>query len=452
MASGLVSEIYPFISSLASLGKQKVKLLLAVSGGADSIALLCLIGELRKKLNFSICVVTINHNIRNETESRGDAEFVKKFCSSRLKEKVECVIVEVPRGKIKFIASLRKKGVEEAARFVRYKIFEKAKDFFKADYVLTAHTKDDFYEGILMSIFGGSSPSSLLGMKMKRGYYIKPLLNIEKSRLKNYLCENGIEWREDATNHSLIYLRNKVRLCLIPNLNISFPNWRSGLSKTLSKLSFDEAYINTAYDNFIKTIDYWKFEKENMISCRNTEFSSMPACFKTRFLQEGFILLKINYRVTYSSIVNLIKPYTEGKTVSYNGITLSIKDGRRLLQTKESNLSKESKTGYMVWVEKKMSISIGKLKLIVREKDNKYFVCSEKDCIGIGPFTLPFCIRSRFQGDVIKINGKEKNVKTILTNYKLSLQEKNILPIIEVAGEIRALYTGLFGLKNLIVY
>lgn len=184
MSSRLLKEVYSSISSMVSLRNQSTKLLLAVSGGSDSIALLHLVNKLKQKLNFSICVVTINHNIREERESRADAEFVKELCSSWFNEKIECVAIEVPRGKIAELASLRKKGIEEAARFVRYKIFEKVKDFFNADYILTAHTKDDFYEGVLMSIFAGASPSSLLGMKMKRGYYIKPLLNIEKKELK----------------------------------------------------------------------------------------------------------------------------------------------------------------------------------------------------------------------------------------------------------------------------
>jgi len=451
MTSTLLSEVYSSISSLDSLGKKRIKLLLAVSGGSDSIALLHLVNEVRCKLNFSISVITINHNIREEAETKADAEFVKNICSSGLNESIECAVVEVPRGKIEALASLRKKGIEEAARFVRYRIFEKAKSFFKADYILTAHTKDDFFEGVLMSIFGGASPSSLLGMKMKRGYYVKPLLNIEKIRLKQYLCENGFEWKEDSTNNSLAYLRNRVRHCLIPSLNLTFSGWRSGLFKTLSRLSLDEAYINNAYNIFIKTINYWKCKKDGAIFCKNTEFLSMPDCFKVRFLQEGFVLLKVDYRVTFSSIIALIKPYKEGESTSYNGITLTIKNGNLLLQKKVTEKVEESKTGYMVWVEKETLISIGKLELVVKERDKKYFVCSKKDCVGIGPFIPPFCIRSRLQGDVIKVNGKEKSVKTILTSWKLSLQEKNILPIIEVDGEIRALYAGVFGLKNLVI-
>ena len=207
MSSKLLPKIYSSFRLINNLSSKPVKLLLAVSGGADSIALLHLTNELKNKLNFSICVVTINHNIREYTESRGDAEFVKDVCSNLLDEKIECSIVEVPKGKIESLAHSRKKGIEEAARFVRYKIFEKAKDFFNADYILTAHTKDDFYEGVLMSIFTGASPSSLLGMKMKRGYYLKPLLNIEKKDLKEYLNEKNLKWREDSTNSSLSYLR-----------------------------------------------------------------------------------------------------------------------------------------------------------------------------------------------------------------------------------------------------
>ncbi|MGP1437937.1 MAG: tRNA lysidine(34) synthetase TilS [Treponema sp.] len=448
MLSKLLSEISSSFSSLKHSNPKTLKLLLAVSGGSDSIALLYLMNELKQNLKFSICVVTINHNIRDEAESRGDAEFVKNICSTELN--IECSIVDVPKGKIESIAGLRNKGIEEAARFVRYKIFEKAKKFFEADYILTAHTKDDFYEGVLMSIFNGASPSSLLGMKMIRGYYFKPLLGIGKEELKKYLNEKGLKWREDSTNSSLNYLRNKIRLSLVPVLKQTFAGWQNGLAKTISRLSLDEKYINTAYNNFIRTIDYWSRNKEGGIQCNNNEFLSMPDSFKIRFLQEGFILLKVNHRVTYFSILNLIKPYKEGDSVSYNGISLHIENGNRLLLKEENTTKEKSKSGYMVWVEGEMSILIGSVKLAVEKRNEKYFVCSEKDCVGMGPFPIPFCIRSRLKGDVIKINGKEKNVKSILTNWKLSLHEKDLLPIIEVGGVVKALYGGLFGLKNLI--
>ena len=127
---------------------------------------------------------------------------------------------------------------------------------------------------------------------------------------------------------------------------------------------------------------------------------------------------------------------------------LTIKNGKRLLKLEELIPYKERKIGYMFWVNEKASILIGKFKLRIEERDGKYFVCYEKD--EIGPFSLPFCIRSRLQGDTIKVNGREKSVKSILTSYKLSLQEKDMLPIIEVGGVVKALYTGLFGLKNLL--
>lgn len=451
MSFEFISNIYLKLLSLKRRTDGRLSLLLAVSGGSDSVALLHIIYSLKKKLNLSIFVVTVNHNIRPKEESRGDAEFVRDLCSS-FPEKIECLIIEIPNKKVAKIAYLRKKGIEDAARFLRYRAFEKAKNIFNADYVLTAHTKDDLYEGILMSLFKGASPFSLLGMKELRSYYFKPFLNVEKTTLISYLKKKSLLWHEDSTNYSFEFLRNKVRHILIPSLKKTFIGWKSGLQKTICRLSVDEEFINTSYNSFLKTIDYWKQSEYNYVYVNATSFFSMPNCFKIRFLQEGLIVLGFKHRVSYFSIISFIQSIEEGKEKSFNGISLSLKNDLLILRKFKEKKIKEcdKKQGYMIWVKHAGVIEIENMKLYVEKRKRGIFICSSGDKEGIGPFNFPFCIRSRLFGDVIKVGKEIKTIKSIFSKWELSSHDKGILPIVEESGEIRAIYGIEMGKKNLI--
>jgi len=450
LISSVYFTLYKFIRSCTG----RVRLLLAVSGGSDSIALLHILYSLKEKLKVDLFVVTVNHNIRDEKVSKEDAEFVKKLCLEGFSEKIECLVIEIPKNKIKDIATKRKKGMEEAARFVRYKAFDKAKKLFNADYVLTAHTKDDFYEGILMSFFRGSSLLSLIGMQEKRDKYIKPLLNIEKKELKSYLESNGIKWKEDATNTSFLYLRNKVRHLIFPSLDFVFSGWRCALDKTIKKLSIDASYISSSYNNYLKTIQYWKKNKSGGISACSQEFLLMPYALKMRFLQEGFILLGVKKRVSSSFLLKSIYAQKKDFPVQLNGLSFSIQDSNIVLELldneKEENAEKKEKEGYLIWVNKIQKVLIGDSFLHMEMRSTGIFIFSEKDRDGIGPFHFPFCIRSRLQGDVIKIKGKEKKIKSLLRGAHLLSNSHTALPIVEEMGRIKALYGGLIGVKSFI--
>lgn len=116
MSFRLITNVYSTLSKLVRNGG--LRLLLAVSGGSDSIALLHILYSLKERLKADLFVVTVNHNIREPLVSKKDAQFVKKFCLQGFSEEIECLSVEIPQGKVKNIAKNRKKGIEEAARFL----------------------------------------------------------------------------------------------------------------------------------------------------------------------------------------------------------------------------------------------------------------------------------------------------------------------------------------------
>lgn len=463
MRSVAVSKISKSIFKLISLPcmrKYPVHFLLAVSGGADSVALLFVMEELRKKLNFDISVVTVNHNIRRAEESKADVLFVKSLCE-KFSPPVKCLAAEIPVQKISELAVKRRKGLEEAARILRYEEFEKACKFFNCSFILTAHTKNDFYETVLMRLFMGAGTSSVLGIAEKRGKYFRPMLEVSREEVEAYLNLKKISWKEDSTNASQTYLRNKIRLSLIPVLNSVFKGWQSGLDKTLSKIALDEKFVSGTF-NYLKKNYSWKERgtgDDKEIYCKFTDFEKIPPCFKLRFLQDGFVVLGLKKRISFSSIEKLMKADKQKEKICAGGILLRIHGENLVLKTERNSAEaceeglKPKKCGYMAWINSECGFSCPAGNFRVEKKTEGFFLLHEDDKTGIGPFALPFCVRSRLNGDSIQITKNyKKTLKRLLNEWTSDLFKREIVPIIEKNGSVTAVYGKAVGLKNLYTY
>ena len=197
------------------IGDSSCHFLLTCSGGADSTALLIAFQQLQPVLSCRLSVITVNHNIRSAEESAADSAFVAELCS-RFEPPVPCTVAEIPVGDVARSAKERRRGTEDAARTLRYRLFEKTADFVSADFIVTAHNLSDVYETVLMRLFQGGGTASLAPMPVRRGRYLRPLITVERGSIEAFLRQQGIAWREDATNAEDTYLRNRIRHYLLP--------------------------------------------------------------------------------------------------------------------------------------------------------------------------------------------------------------------------------------------
>jgi tRNA(Ile)-lysidine synthase len=200
--------------------------LAAVSGGADSTAMLTGLAALRKEAGFTLHCVHMEHGIRLAEESLGDALAVEALCE---KLDIPCRIVSVPPGRIAAFAGNGGPGIECAARIFRHKAFAAERRRVKADWVLTAHTCDDLLETLLMRVLQGSGPAGLAPMPSTRGRMLRPLLGFTRQDVLEYLEEKDILYRTDSTNNDIRFLRNRVRHKLVPFLDSFFPSWGNSL-------------------------------------------------------------------------------------------------------------------------------------------------------------------------------------------------------------------------------
>ena len=239
------------------LVKKGDSVVLGVSGGADSICMLNILDELRERLGISLYVLHINHMIRGE-EANEDAAFVKKSCT-KLKVPHRVIDVDVPA-----LAKEHGMSVEEAGRFVRYDEFSKYAYEVGATKIAVAHNSNDNAETVLMNLargtgikgLGGIVPKRLLDENDKNSLeVIRPILCLNRKEIEHYLKTNKIEYRNDSTNDSTDYTRNKIRLEVMPLLENINDNAMQNITNASNELANTSEYIekdvNEAYEEFV---------------------------------------------------------------------------------------------------------------------------------------------------------------------------------------------------------
>ena len=198
-----------------SLFSKEDKLILAISGGADSVCLMHILFSLGYNFDLAHC----NFNLRGQ-ESNDDEIFVKV-----LSEKYNLKL-HVKNFNTQKYSNERKISFQMAARELRYKWFEKLKLEEQAKYIILGHHSDDDIETYFINLLRGTGIKGLLGIPIKKDYFIRPLINISRLDIEQYISINKLEYRDDSSNNSLKYLRNKIRHKLLPLLHEINPNFK----------------------------------------------------------------------------------------------------------------------------------------------------------------------------------------------------------------------------------
>lgn len=202
------------------------KILVAVSGGPDSMCLLNILYNLKDVLKITLSVAHINHLIR--TDAKSDAEYVLKFCKDR---NIPYFLYECD---VRKKAKDEKISVEEAGRIARYNFFTKISEDNDINKIAIGHNKNDLAETLIMNILRGSGVQGLKSISNMKSKYIRPLLNTDREKIEKYCENNKINPRIDSTNFENDYTRNKLRNIVIPYIKKEFnPN----IVNTLKRLS-----------------------------------------------------------------------------------------------------------------------------------------------------------------------------------------------------------------------
>lgn len=485
--------------SLSDSSGKSARIGVAVSGGADSVSLLLSVWSLCRKFGKPFYVVTVNHRIRSDEESFSDAEFVSSLCR---KLDVGLFTKTFEKGEVLRLSQKRKCGLEEAARFLRYKAFDEFKSLYNLDYVLLAHNEDDNLETILMRFLQGSSSS---GIRERRGCFVRPLLGIKRSEIESYLNSRKTSWRTDSTNSDENYLRNRIRKSLVPLLDEKFSGWRKSLVSSAEKTAFDEEYFSQEIEKIVpleKTDKKIVFEKEY--------FSSLASALCVRICYRSFSELGVQGRVPFRRISEFLEKLKQassgtsagqsaekisrssvhsagesagkvecsvsssaGKSACFSGRSSSRSsddsfeismgeisfgfDGKTVYFKKPETIATES--SFFAIIEKQGEFDFPFGSLSVKENVSGGFsleFSGEFPGFSIEAENLPVLVRSRQKEDrILSSCGTFKNVSDILSDWHVPSSLKDVIPLVQELSspekKITALLGSVKGYKNWIV-
>jgi tRNA(Ile)-lysidine synthase len=224
------------------------RVLVAVSGGPDSVALLYALLETKDEFNLDLCVAHLNHKLRGK-ESDEDEKFVKNL-AQKLDLKFFSKSIDVKKE-----AKKMKLSLEEVARLARYQYLENLADKIKADKIAIGHQADDQAETFLMRLLRGAGGLGLSGIPPKRGKIIRPLIEIKREEIEKSLKEKGQSYRIDSSNLLPNYFRNKIRLSLLPQIKKNFsPRIVDILTRTSDIISLQQRYIEKKCEEILRFI------------------------------------------------------------------------------------------------------------------------------------------------------------------------------------------------------
>ncbi len=215
----------------------------ALSGGADSVALACVLFDLDRREEIVLAgFAHLNHGLRGEEADRDEA-----FCRAFAERLSRPIVVESTD--VAQLARAERRSIEDTARRARYAFLERAADVLAADDMAVAHTRNDQAETVLLRLFRGAGPDGLAAVHSRRGRFVRPLLDVSRPQILEYLQELKVEFREDASNRDVSIPRNRVRHELLPLLEQRFsPEIVTRLARAAAMAADDARFFRELVD------------------------------------------------------------------------------------------------------------------------------------------------------------------------------------------------------------
>ena len=418
--------------------------LVGLSGGPDSTALLFCLNALSGEMNFNLTAAYFNHHLRPESELTEETAVIEDLCS---RISVSLVIGSAEPGEIAGISTNIKRSIEDTARELRFKFLFSTAESRKCDYIALGHTKNDQIETVIMRFFQGSHVYGLSGIPAVRDKIIRPCIKCPREMIISYLDENHIPFSIDSTNETDEYLRNRLRRSLIPSVSSIFPGFATAIENFQEKMEMTGNFIEK---NVEKEHLWEEADKGFSISVnRFNEADPVVQLFTLYRLCDKLRDDNFRRRIPYNFLKSAIIASAEGKEKFCQrgyGLSISQGNGRLFLQRDVVSIKKKR---YFITVE------IGKYYQI---DDKRAFalkkVPASTDNIGIPwlreeAIQEPLILRSRREGDCINLKSGKKQVKNILNEMGVPRDLRWKIPIIEDTKGIAGLLGETFGYKNL---
>ncbi len=456
--TGIVEKI-KYYCNRHDLLHSEDRILLAVSGGPDSVALLHIMCCVLPEYRLHIEVAHLEHGLRGEA-SREDQRFVQELCK-RLGIRFHTKGVDV------FHAREKIESVEEAARRFRLEYLYGLLRQFGFDSIATGHTRDDNVETIIFRLLSGTGPSGFSGIRPRCGRIIHPMLNCTKSELKKYLASGNHAFRIDHTNYCVSYRRNKIRREIIPRFN-EINSRSSEHVLNLAQIIHEEDQLMNAEaarildslkkNNGCLIAGSYRMGRESERICIDVrEYTRLSDAMKRRVILLAFdtlcrddSFLQKPY-IPFVVLEDLVKQPLERNKILYHNELFRIRKEYENIVFEKKVVCSFNK-GYLYRVKHfDSSINIEEIGREIRFELKESVSSFKKNKIyfDFNKLVLPIHIRNRVQGDRISLpNVGMKKLKTLFINDKVPSEMRYLVPIIVSDEEIAGVFCSLYGKLN----
>ena len=406
---------------LAALQQMQVRggVLVALSGGADSVCLLDLFCEAKKSGDFpyAIAAAHLNHALRGE-ESDRDEQFCATLCAR--------YGIPLHRKRVDVRALAEGKSIEEAARDARYTFFAEALGAGDGlSYVATAHHAGDFCETMLLNLVRGSGIDGLCSIPRTRGNILRPLLDCSREEILAYNKARGLAFVTDSTNLSVKYSRNRIRHRVLPELAEISEGYADSMVRTAALLARDADFLRTeAKRAFAAVVQNGVLDTKQAQNLHPAILSRIVKMLYTHCM--GAHLAEVH-------IDAIAKQVASGKTDFSLSVPGGICHAERGRLTFTEALPKENDFSLPIVIGTPVALPCGITVLLSEQPDGTPLLAEALS----GKLT----VRSRREGDTLRQFGKTHKIKRMIADKKLSAQEKAKLFFLVANGEI--LYTNL---------
>lgn len=406
--------------------------LVAFSGGADSVALLLMLHELKEKFNIKLFAAHLNHGIRGEEADRDE-----RFCAELCKNKG--IPIEVGHVSVPSEAAITGEGLEECARRLRYAFLNECAEKLGCTKIATAHHADDNIETVLLHLIRGAGPSGLVGISAKRGNLIRPLLRFRKRELTEYLDAIGQTYVVDSTNSDTTMTRNKIRHELLDTVYEINPKADTAFSSMSGLIEEDNKFLISLAESIDKNAPFCELSAlarpvlSRFIQLRYAQYvrekngdfgaKSRPPQLSHVHISPITEFIKTGMGNADFTLPGKITAHVSARGIEFSDTEKTAPEYYEIpLKFGENNISQ---CGYKILITNDKNVAdewqnIYKLSIPASVNSGTIF---SKESTGL-------FVRAKRQGDEYVYGGHTRNVRRRLIDLKIPAYERNRIPCI----------------------
>lgn len=398
-------------------------IVIGFSGGPDSVLLLYALNELRKEYGYNLLAVHINHQLRGE-EAVKDEEFSKDFSNSI---GVKCISFHMD---VNGYAKEHKISVEDAGRRIRYEKFhEVLEEEFGKGVIAVGHHKNDDAETILINLIRGAGGAGLSGISSKSNNIVRPLIDITKGEILEFLKENKIPYVEDKTNFENDYLRNKIRNVIIPYIeNEINENFIDSLTRSSKIIESNEDFL----EDYVSNLNLISHER-NYYKLNCKDFEKHHIAIQRKLILKAYESIKGDRKdISFTNVESIRKIIIQNSGEFYiNNFLLYMAYGYLYL------INKDEKKQEDFIIREKGKYNFRDFIIKVDIVENKNIKLQRKEAIFPKEFLDEgIVVRNRKPGDKIKLKNFTKKVKDIFIDSKVPKHLRDEIPILQYKDDI----------------